>query len=797
MKPYFCAQLALACAVVAGVAQAEEPNAGTAPLKTLKRARLPSSKVAKAPVLAPAPAPVPAPAPEPEEKPAPAVVTPVGPGWEAATQAYADYDKGLFAASAEAARKAVAAEPDKKIYRYLLINALHGAGLADETLAAVREAISKFGPDETWLSVESLLLSQRGAAVASEVYRALERNDLPAAIGFAEQSVVLAPDEMAYRSLLVELLMRAKRWPEADAVVSELLAQEPLEVTAWAFRAVIRHSQGDYARAVADFEHAFALPDLDDVQHRWLRLTAIDSALKAKDIPRAKAWLGHPVLATGKDAEWRTALAQRMAALAKLSDPKQAQDKREQVASSVLLPVQRCRLTPYGRACLVLPGVPLADAGYEAANAAFQLMKSQQLGEAAQQARLAMAQEPGNQTYRQLLFDILSADKQTNAALALAREYVAEQPKDLSWRMRLSGLLFDAGQPDAARAELQNAINLVPPGGEGETDLAYLATKIQDHETAQSLYLRMADGTKLKGSVWGDAAFSALRLKMDYTALQFLRKGIDDLSAGNVAAGAPNAAEQIDVFRKASAEVSRTWGLTSSLTLSRELSVPGSTGLAAAVPAARNTVVGAEAYWRPFGYRNGQLFEVFARGYATLSSSVAGPKGLGNGVGAVGVRGKPVPDFPLMLSAWRQLPFGELGESDWVVQASYFNGWGTDVRNTQTSWWTGQVSGEWSRALRQRQTYAAIEGRVGPSFKTEAVDTAWALQPFASLKAEYNTQALDRSTQGLDVGISLKRAFREDRYTAPMSTVELEWRHRLKQWGGGKPGAAIKLITSY
>jgi adsorption protein A len=788
MNPYVCAKWALVCAAAVGAAQAQEQIPASVPQKASTQARLSVGKSAKKVKVPPA---------VPTQKAGAVTYTPVGPGWDAATQAYADYSKGLFAASAEGARKAVAAEPDNKDYRYLLVNALQGAGLADETLVAVRDALSKFGPDETWLSVESLLLTQRGAAVASEVYRSLERNDLPAAIGFAEQAVVLAPDVMAYRASLVDLLMRAKRWPEADGVVTELLAQEPLEVSAWALRAVIRHAQGDYGGAVADFEHAFTVPDLDNVQHRWLRLTAVDSALKARDISRAKAWLSHPVLATGKDTEWRNALAQREAALTKLSGPKLAQTGREQVTADVLIPVQRCRLTPYGRACLLLPGVPSADAGYEAASAAFQLMKSLQYGEAAQQARLAMTREPGNGAYKQLLFDILSADKQTDAALVLAREYVAEQPKDLPWRLRLSGLLFDVGQSDVARSELRNAVSLVPADGVGEADVAYMATRIQDHETAQSLYLRMADTNRLKGSAWGDAAFSVMRLKMDYTALQFLRNGIDDLSAAKGATDVTQVTGQIDMFRQASAELSRIWGLTSSLTLSRELSVPGSTGLAGAVAPASSTVVGAEAYWRPFGYRNGQLFEVFARGYATLSSSTAGPKGLGNGVGAVGVRGKPTADFPLMFSAWRQLPLGVLGESDWVVQASYFQGWGTDVRATLPAWWTGQVTGEWSRALRQGQTYAAVEGRLGRSFKWEATETAWALQPFASLKAEYNTQALDRSTQGLDVGVSLKRAFREDRYTAPMSTLELEWRHRLKQWGGGKPGAAIKVITSY
>lgn len=788
MNPYVCAQLALACAVAVGMVQAEElaPVAGSG--KTATHARLSAGKPARnvkgVKTLS-------------SPKTDAAAVTPVGPGWADAAQAYADYKKGLFAASAEGARKAVSAEPDSKAYRHLLINALQGAGLADETLAAVRDALAKFGPDETWLSIESLLLTQRGAAVASEVYRSLERNDLPAAIGFAEQAVALAPDVMAYRASLVELLMRAKRWPEADGVVTELLTHEPLEVSAWALRAVIRQAQGDYAKAVADFEHAFALPELDDVQHRWLRLTAVDSALKARDIARAKDWLGHPVLATGKDTEWAHALAQRQAELTRLSDPKLAQAGRDAATTDVLIPVQRCRLTPYGRACLLLPGVPSADAGYAAASAAFRLMKSQQFGEAAQQARLAMTQEPGNTAYKQLLFDILSVDKQTDAALAMAREYVAEQPRDPSWRLRLSGLLFDVGQPEAARLELREAVILMPADGEGGIDAAYLATRIQDHETAQSLYLHMADANRLKGSAWGDAAFSVLRLKMDYTALQFLRNGIDDLTAVRGAPEAPNVSGQIDMFRQASAEISRIWGLTSSLTLSRELSVPGSTGLAGAVAPTRSTVVGAEAYWRPFGYRNGQLLEVFARGYATLSSTMDGPKGLGNGVGSVGVRGKPTADFPLMFSAWRQLPLGVLGEPDWVVQASYFQGWGTDVRATLPAWWTGLVTGEWSRALRQGQTYAAVEGRLGRSFKWEATETAWALQPFASLKAEYNTQALDRSTQGLDVGLSLKRAFREDRYTAPMSNLELEWRHRLKQWGGGKPGAAIKVITTY
>lgn len=722
----------------------------------------------------------------------------VGPGWLSATQGYRYYDQGRFAAAADAAQTAVDAEPQTKHYRHLLINALNAAGRPDDTLAAVQEATRLFGADEHWLATESVLLSHKAAAKATEVYRGLERGDLELATTLAAQAVQLAPDSLEYQMLLIDLLVRQSLWAQADAAVTAALDTDPHAVTTWLWRAVIRHARGEYALAVSDFEHAMSMPELDDVQHRWLRLLAIDSALKERDLARGTEWLSHPVLDTGKDAEWRAALDRRREALRNLGAlTRPAIGLGTLDAADLTMPAFRCRLTPYGRACLVVPGIAPADKGFDAASAAYQWMAQSRWQEAEAEARRAVDLAPRNQAYRQLLFDALVSGGRPSHALSIADQMVAVMPGDAAWRLRRLRLWADSGRVGEAQAELRQLLAVGGAERAPDPELAYLAIRLGDDESAQLEFEKLASAGALKGSAWGDAGFSALRLRLDRQALTFFRHGIDSLSDSARQEPPPQGTEEsIHMFRRAIAEVSRVWGLTLSLTMSRDQPLPAEAGLGGGVPT-RSTVSGFEAYWRPFGYRNGEALEAFVRGYATLQSSQAGPIGWKHGVGSVGLRWQPVSGSPVTLAAWRQLPFGVLGEADWVVQASYFKGWGTDVRDVRPAWWTGQVTGEWSRSVTQKHTYAAIEGRIGHIWKLGHVETAWAWQPFASARAELNSQALAKSTQGLDIGLSLKRAFREDAYTAPRSTFELSWHHRLQQWGGGRPGGVIKLITTY
>lgn len=723
----------------------------------------------------------------------------LGAGWLAASRGYQDYSAGRFESAATEAELAVKAEPQKKAYRYLLINALNAAGRADDTLAAVQDATAIFGPDEDWLAVESLWQSRKAAVSATAVYRALEKGDLALATDLAREAVQQGPDLLEYRMLLVDLLVRRALWPEAEVAVTGAISLDPQDPANWLWRAVIRHFKGDYAQAVSDFEHAMALPDLDDVQHRWLRLLAIDAAVHERDWSRAEQWLSHPVLATGADDEWRTALGRRQASLRSAKAlAEQSAGQRGKVARSdpLVVPVFRCRLTPYGRACLVVPGIAPVDKGFDDATEAYKAVSEGRWVDAQRLARNALALAPENSAYRQLLFDALMGGGQAVQALEIADQMVDEFPDDRAWRLMQIRLWGMTGQLARGKDAFRRLMEADGAGKPADLDMAYLAIAVGDDESAQRAFEALEQAGDLKGATYGDAAFSALRLKLDDRALNFFRLGVDSLSAAADADNRVDANSSIAMFRRASAEVSRQWGATLSLTMSRELPLPAEYGLAWGVPS-NSTVAGFETYWRPFGYRNGENLEAFFRGYATLHNSLGGATGWNNGVGSLGVRWQPVAGSPIVLAGWRQLPFGPVGDSDWVVQASFFKGWGTDIRDGGFSWWTGLVQGEWSRALKLGHTYTAIEGRVGRTWKLDEAETAWGWQPFASLKAERNSQALTGTLKGLDVGLSVKRAFGGDAYTAPRSTWELEWRHRIQQWGAGRSGGVVKLITTY
>lgn len=727
--------------------------------------------------------------------------TSAGPGWRWAAQGYRLYEQGRFDAAAQAARQAVGAEPQNSEYRSLLIHSLQAANHADAALVAVREAIAQFGAQAPWVSIEATLVSQEAAAMADSVYPALQRNDLAAASANAAHAVRLAPNNPAYRALQIDVLVRQGEWAQVEVAATAALDLSPANGTALIWRGVAQSAQGKHAQALADLDSAMAAPTLSEVQQRWLRLLAADLALRANDPARAQAWLAHPVLANGGDGEWAAALASRKA---QVEGVQGALARRSLVATPgstgpFVSPVTRCDTSPQGRVCFVLPGSPPADLGHAQATEGYRWLQAGDWAQAELAARRATGLSPDNTAYVLLLLDALERGGQTDAALFAANEALLRQPHNPALQLRQVRLAGKVNPP-AVREGLSRLMAGGQPAELPDPELAYLALQAGDDGMAHSAFQRAAQAGQLNGQSHGDAAFTALRLKLDGLALASFAKGVDALNTANAATttqpASDQAAEQVLMYRQAAAEVSRTWGLNASLTLSRDLTFPAESGLGGSV-ASRSTVAGLEWYGRPLGYRNGQRLEVFARAYATLSSSVSGPTGWGNGVASAGVRWQPYPASPVVLAIWRQMPLGAIGEADWVTQAAYFQGWGTDVRAAKSAWWSTQLSGEWTHSLRQGDTYASLEGRLGRAWKWQPEESAWAVWPFASFKAEHNTQAAAVNTQGIDVGISLKRAFRQDAYTAPMSTVDIEWRHRAKQWGGGQAGGTIKLTTSY
>ena len=324
-------------------------------------------------------------------------------------------------------------------------------------------------------------------------------------------------------------------------------------------------------------------------------------------------------------------------------------------------------------------------------------------------------------------------------------------------------------------------------------DVAYLSARVGDDDRALAAFTRSDEEGKLPPSAYADVAFTALRLKMDPQALRYFRKSIDAVEAEQLSL-APQA---LFDTRRAVAEVSRDYGATVGLSLRGTGALSG--GAATSSGAVTDSAfAGAEAYWRPFGYRGGQYAEVFARGFYTLKDKAGGPTGVDSIVGAVGARWKPLTDHTLVLSFWRQFPVSAQLNSDWVAQASYFTGTGLDLRVADESWWTAQFSADAGRYLQQHQTYALVGVRVGRSYRLDSISSKLVAQPHAVLAADYNSSLAYTTAVGVGPGLNLRYWFREAKYAAPQSYVDFTVQYRAKIAGDQRAkGPFVTLTTSY
>lgn len=756
------------------------------------------------------------------------------PGWAQAQQGYQAYQQADFSKAVGWAQQAVQLAPDSKDYRGLLINALQGAERYAEVEQAIVEATARFGPDDRWRSSLSVVQGRFAIQAAADVYRALERADPVAATTHARRAVALAPDMSEYRMLLMDVLTRRELWADAEQVASEAVDEDGEDVIPLIFRAHLRHRLGRYAQSAGDFDGALARPMLDGVQRRWLVLIAADSALAAGDLVRAASLLAPGPADHAGDGEWRKAAEERRRVLAarppRSSGPAlpkpEGPDGHQAMAHDDVLPIFRCRTTPYGRACLVVPGAPQADAGYPLANRAYAAMAQHHTAEAADLAAQAVALAPRNVAYQQLWVEALVASGRPMAASTLVASALVDHPADVLWRVQAArvalalgqreqaqahadqalvlggldpaaevALLLDVGRTEAARLRLHETLNRRTPGDPPALSWAYLALRAGDDALAHGVFAAHAQQGALSAQAHGDAGFTALRLRLDADAEGHFKKAIDLTVAQLPSAQAAASSQPLFSLQRSVAEVSRRMGLMGSWTQGSERGQTGAgyTGLAAS---SLSTVAGLEAYWRPWGYQNGEYLEPFVRGYAVLRDSSGGPTGFGEGVASVGLRYKPMSAHSLMLSAWRQVPLNGSSAGDWLAQVSYFNGLGTDLRVDLPAWWTAQVSADAARGLRRGQVVASLDLRAGRNHRLGEGGGRWVVQPFVAWHTDHNTDLTPRQSSTVDVGLGLRRWFRESAYAAPMSSMDIELRQRVAH-SGAKTSQATQIRVSW
>ena len=729
--------------------------------------------------------------------------------------------KGAVNAAEQALRK----YPNDKKLREAHINALFAVGRAEEADQAVSQAIEKFGTDDSLLVLRENIRRQLADTSTYKLYRALERNEVEVALQNARQTVAYAPDVMGNRLLLAQLLMNAGKYDEAEKVTTAAIAIDRGDVLPLMQRGYARQFLGRRASSIADFDEVLTHKDLTVAEQKHYRVIMADAALAAGDSQAALDVL-LPLGDKPADAADTMVMWRRRAAMAQIN----ADSRAGAAEAAVLRPLAlECRASPYGRECDLLPAAPAGDPAYVLAAATYKALADKDNRLALADARQAVRLDPENMDYQVMLLNTLVLNGQLEEADGVATEVIrrgkpsaqllvqrgdiraklgqkVNADNDFSAALKLGtlplaqklALQIRLNRKADARATLDEAAKKGENLASSDRDLAYLAISVGDDAKALDAFARSDTVQKLGVNPLQDAAFTAIRAERDPQALAYLTRAADLIYTTPLELRSSSELTSLLNIRRNIAQVSREWGANASLSYRGTAS---SLGLGGATSANSNDSLqlGAEVYWRPFGYRNGKLFEVYARAFETPYSKAGGLTGASSIQGSVGLRWKPFATENFVLALGRLFPVGSKMASDTLAQVAYFNGSGGELRTDSPSWWTQQYYAEAGRYFQHPQTYGAANARIGRSFRLDTISSDLVAFPHAVLAADYSNAYVQRSAVGMGPGINFRYWYREDTYSSHRSYVDFTLQYRAKLSGDEQrsKGTFLTLLTSY
>ena len=207
-----------------------------------------------------------------------------------------------------------------------------------------------------------------------------------------------------------------------------------------------------------------------------------------------------------------------------------------------------------------------------------------------------------------------------------------------------------------------------------------------------------------------------------------------------------------------------------------------------------DTVVqaGGEAYHRLGGYNDGRPLDIFGRVYGTLDSGGAFPAGGDTLQGWIGLRYKPLSDTNLILEASRMIALGDLARDDWMLRAAWSAETGGDLRFDRSNWPAWRVYADVAHLIDAEQTLGVAEARLGRAFRTGDRDI---ITPFVAVRGSYDSLLADETAVGAGPGLSWRHWFREDRYAAPASYIDLSVGYQFGLSGGDRAEGVFLSIT--
>ncbi|RQO34034.1 hypothetical protein DBR37_13020 [Herminiimonas sp. KBW02] len=740
------------------------------------------------------------------------------PAYLAADKGYKAYDKKDYATAISHAQNAVRLAPSNAAYWTLLINSQLAAQRFNDADQSVTEALQRFGPRSAFAHERVVVNQNLAGAAGAQIYQALEQQDYAKAVDAAQRAVKYAPERRVYRLLLVQSLLGANRLDEASQALEPLLQQgnDPVALT---WRAYVRQRLGQRQMATADFAQALSMRgsmSTEDMVN--LRLIIADAGLQAGDPDAALQVL--------ESLDGNAAVAARKRSAAEL---RLWQASQQNIASTQTMPppALRCRGAANAEVCGLVPGSAPLDPAYASADAAYKALASNDYPQALSNTRAALQKSPGNPAYQLLLVNILSRDKQLEAAereATLAINNGNRDPEMLAQRGRVREALGkkelaeqdykDVLQLGTASVPLQiNMLSLLHERKEAsrryhaaeeagvfdgmpKVEQAYVATSAGESARAFTLFDQADREGSLPPAAIPDTAYAALSARRDPDASKYFRRTVDAVDKGDIAL----TPQQLFETRRAIADIERTWGATASLNYRGASLQPGS-GI---TPGGTNNSaqIGGEVYWRPFGYRSGRPIEIYASLFESVYNKSNAVTGAPTAQGGIGIRWKPFSETNFIMALQRQIKIGSAsGDGDWVARLAYSNSFGTDLRVDQPGWWTGQIFGEVGRYIDNKQTYSVFEGQLGRTYRLDNINPKLTVTPHVALGSDFNSSLrlpADKTAIGMGPGVSMRYWFREDHYKAPQSYVDFSLQYRFKLSGDDRAeGVVFRTTLAY
>lgn len=698
-----------------------------------------------------------------------------GPALIAAQQAYKSYNAKDFAGTVTSANEAIALRPDLLRLRLLLIDAASAAGQDTHAWDADLDAVKRFGDNDDLRLRRSFIGNRLAPKASGASYAARKKGDYAQAATLARQAVAYAPDLVGYRIQLMDVLFAAEDLPGVQAAASDAIAADDTEIMPLALRGYVLAAQGKTDQAEADFTKALHANDATQRNKRVARVIIADVWIAEGQSQRAIDLLA-PLKVNGDDTDppiaLRLARARRMVtpapqaagAAASAAAASAAVPTTAPTATTPIDPLRRpvidCVVDQFGASC----DVYAADPGFSAARAS------------------ALAAAANDKT----------------GAVGYAREAVKAAPDDPQHRVELINTLSTAGDDRAAGKEAQRMIDAGMLDAMPDMTAAYIAQRAGNNRVASQRFSMADKAGAMPTSAYADAGYAAVDAHRNKDAARYFERAVDASATPSDDGTPPATPVQLNDMRSAHAEATRNWGFDTSINYRGAGMQPGYVSSPTPSGTSNNWQAGVEAYWRPFGSLGDRMFEIYTRGYESFGVKDGGPSGVDTLQATLGARAKPFAQIDAIVAFERIFPIGSAVNPDWLARLAYSGGFGTERRVDVPSWWTVQMYAETGTYLNAGSVYATTNIQAGRTFRMDRYSPKWTVFPYAVIGADYDSSVDHSIPLGAGVGISTRYWFRDGKYDAPRSYVDLSVQYRLKITGDDRArGVFFGAIYSY